>query len=74
MGRIADAFERLTERFLGGDLDRRTRFLSWVTLIFLMVCVWGVWTLSNYRVSVKEEGTGRKIEIPVKSLLLDQAR
>ncbi len=74
MGKLADYFERLIEKFLAGDLDRRTRILSWATLAILGVCLWGSIVLSDYRVPIKDRQSGQETRIQIMELLLHKNR
>lgn len=69
MERIAAQFERLVEKFLTGDLERRTRILSWATLILLGFCLLGVLLLSTVHIPVKDSETGETNRVPVRRLL-----
>lgn len=69
MARLAEQFERLIEKFLSGDLDRRTRILSWLTLMALALCLWGIYFFSNYEVRIKNRDSGAETVLPMRELL-----
>ncbi len=70
MDRLTDVFERVVEKFLSGNLNRRGKILSWLTLILLAFSLWGGIQLSAYPIRVKDAETGRERTVPLKELLL----
>lgn len=69
MGRITHLFEDIVERFLRGNLDRRTRLLAWIALLLLIFCGWGGYLLWNTSIPIQQKDTPIKIMVPVKELM-----
>ncbi len=69
MGKITHLFEDIVEKFLQGDLDRRTRLLAWIALLLLILCSWGGYLLWNTSIPVQQKDTPVKIVIPLKELM-----
>lgn len=72
MERISEKFERLTEKFLSGDLDRRIRWLSWFILILLGICLWVLPMLLRYQIPLKDKDTGLSIHLPLRNLIFEK--
>lgn len=72
MERIGEKFERFIERFLSGNLDRRVRLLSWLTLFLLGVSLWTILLLLSYEIPLKDKTSGLSIHLPLKALLFEK--
>lgn len=70
MASLTNWFERLIEKFLTGDLDRRALILSWIILFILILGIAGTVQVLRSDIPVKDPVSGVEKTVPVKDLLL----
>jgi hypothetical protein len=67
--RLAERFEGILERFLLGDLERRTRVLSWTTLLLLLLFLWIVVSLFHAKIPIQNMVSGQEDKITIRDLI-----